>query len=227
MARIRHLSAAERDLVTAAVTEAERGTNGEIVTIVSERSDKYHDVGLHYALAAMLLAVALFAAFPETIEAAIGWLANGWGDRPGTTALLLALLGVETIIFLLVRYTLAWMPLRLRLTPKATRARRVRRRAVQYFKVGAERRTAERVGVLLYLSLDERIAEIVADEAIHAKVPPERWGDAMAALIERVRRGQAGEGMAAAVAAIGAIIAEHFPKTADNPNELPDRLIEL
>jgi putative membrane protein len=33
--------------------------------------------------------------------------------------------------------------------------------------------------------------------------------------------------MAAAVARIGAILAEHFPKTADDRNELPDRLIEL
>jgi putative membrane protein len=81
--------------------------------------------------------------------------------------------------------------------------------------------------VLLYLSLDERLAEIVADEAIHAKVPPERWGAAMAALIDRVRAGHPGDGMAAAVTAIGTIVAEHFPKTEGDVNELPDRLIEL
>ena len=80
------------------------------------------------------------------------------------------------------------------------RARACARRAIRYFKVGAEKRTAARVGVLLYLSLDERLAEIVADEAIHAKVPPERWGDAMAALVDEVRAGRPAQGMAAAVA---------------------------
>jgi putative membrane protein len=119
------------------------------------------------------------------------------------------------------------MPLRLALTPRATRGRRVRRRAVQYFRVGAERRTTARVGILLYLSLGERRAEIVADEAIHKAVPPERWGDAMAALIDEVRQGRAAEGMAAAVAQIGTILGESFPKTASDVNELPDRLIEL
>ena len=49
----------------------------------------------------------------------------------------------------------------------------------------------------------------------------------MAALVTAVRDGRAGDGMVAAVTAIGAILAEHFPKTADNPNELPDRVIEL
>src|SRR3546814_18355089 len=106
------------------------------------------------------------------------------------------------------------------LTPKATRSRRVRRRAVEYFKVGAERRTAARVGILLYLSLDERRAEIVADEAIHGKVAAERWGDAMAALVDEVRAGKPGEGMAAAVAQLGAILAATFPTTETDPHEL-------
>ena len=133
----------------------------------------------------------------------------------------------ETIIFLLVRLALNWIPLRLALTPRATRARRVRRRAIQYFKVGAESRTNARVGILLYLSLDERMAEIVADEAIHKAVPAERWGEAMAALIDEVRVGRPAEGMAAAVGQIGTILSENFPKTETDRNELPDRLIEL
>jgi putative membrane protein len=33
--------------------------------------------------------------------------------------------------------------------------------------------------------------------------------------------------MAAAVAQIGIVLAEHFPRAADDVNELPDRLIEL
>lgn len=227
MPRTAHLTPQDHAIVLAAVARAEQGTDGEIVTIVTERSDSYHDAALHYAIAAMLLVVALFALDPVAIERWLGTFGNGWDNETDSRWLILALLIAESVVFLLVRFLLAAMPLRIALVPRATRARRVRRRAIQYFKVGAERRTAARIGILLYLSRDERMAEIVADEAIHKAVPPERWGDAMAALVDETRAGRPGAGMAAAVERIGAILSENFPKTEADINELPDRLIEL
>jgi putative membrane protein len=221
------LTQAERDAVTRAVTAAEAGTDAEIVTIVAPRSDPYHDIGLNLGIVAMLLVAGIAALNPTAIEDKIAWFQDGWQGGINLGRSFFALMVTEAIVFLVVRFALTWTPLRLALTPRAVRSRRVRRRAIQYFKVGAERRTAARVGVLLYLSLDERLAEIVADQAIHAKVAPERWGEAMAALIDQVREGHPGDGMAAAVTAIGAIVAEHFPKTETDVNELPDRLIEL
>jgi putative membrane protein len=182
---------------------------------------------LQYAVLAMLIVAGLSGLYPALLEHMVALSRGGWAGEATPAAMLAALLILQTVVFLAVRYGLAWMPLRIALTPKATRERRVRRRAVQYFRVAAERRTAARVGVLLYLSLDEHVAEIVADESIHGKVAPEAWGDAMAALIEQVRAGKPGEGMAAAVAGIGMILSTHFPKTGADVNELPDRLIEL
>ncbi len=80
---------------------------------------------------------------------------------------------------------------------------------------------------MLYLSVAERRAELIADESIHSKVAPEVWGDAMAALITAVRDGRPGDGLADAVGQIGTVLAAHFPRSADDTNELPDRLIEL
>ena len=117
--------------------------------------------------------------------------------------------------------------LRMALTPGATKARRVRARAVLLFRASIESRTATRTGVLLYLSEAERRAEIVADAAIHAKVPDTAWGEAMALLLEAVRDDRPGDGMVAAIGAIGGVLAAHFPRTGTDPNELPDRLIEL
>lgn len=227
MARTPRLTPDDHALVLAAVERAEHGTDGEIVTIVTARSDSYHDAALQIAILAMLLVVALMTVNPLRIELWLGGLTNGWDAAPDPRLLLGALLVLETLVFLLVRWALSYMPLRLALVPKATRRRRVRRRAIEYFKVGAERRTAARVGILLYLSRDERMAEIVADEAIHRAVPAERWGEAMAALVHESRGGHPGAGMAAAVERIGAILAESFPKTETDRNELPDRLIEL
>jgi putative membrane protein len=93
--------------------------------------------------------------------------------------------------------------------------------------VAADRRTIGRTGVLLYLSLLERRAEIVADAAIDAKVKPEVWGQAMAALVAEVKAGRPAHGMAEAVRLIGDVLAEHFPRSSSDTNELPDSLIEL
>jgi putative membrane protein len=216
------LTPAERDAVSAAVSAAEAGTDGEIVTMIAPVSDAYRDVPPQYGLLAALLVPALVAIDPARLPL----ISDGW-SAPELWLVIFAVMLLQVIAFLIVRYALARTAWRLRLTPRATKRRRVRARAVELFRVAAEQRTAKRVGVLLYLSTGERMAEIVADAAIHAKVPPERWGDAMAALVEEVRQGRPGAGMVAAVGAIGSIIAEHFPKTDADTNELPDRLIEL
>src|SRR4029079_6685817 len=115
--------------------------------------------------------------------------------------------------FTAVLLILKWKPLRLALTPGATKHRRVRRRAIAVFKAAAERRTVGRTGVLIYLSLAERRAEIVADEAIAKVTDAETWGDAMEALLVDVKDGRLADGMVAAVEEVGNVLAEHFPRS--------------
>ncbi|HWT11829.1 MAG TPA: hypothetical protein VN231_03670 [Allosphingosinicella sp.] len=224
---MQRLSRQDHELVTAAVAKAERGSDGEIVTIVAGRSDAYHDVALHYAVLAMLVVPAKLALLPQGwIDWAAG-LALGWNAEFSRGALMVALFALLALAFLLVRLILAYMPLRMALTPGRTKTRRVHRRAIELFRTGCELKTRGRTGVLLYLSLLEHRAEIVADEAIAGQVEPEIWGEAMAVLIDEVKAGRPGAGMAQAVERIGEVLARILPKTLDDPNELPDRLVEL
>ena len=222
-----HLTQADHALVSAAVAEAEAHTSGEIVTIVARRSDNYHDVGYSWAAGATFTLLALAAAFPGWLRDLLSALLLDWEHELADWKLLTGLLGLLILKFLIVRYLLAIMPLRMLVTPKATKARRVRRRAILLFRTAAEARTRGRTGVLLYISLDEHRAELVADRAINEKVSPDAWGDAMATLIDALRQDRAGEGLAAAVTQVGAVLALHFPRATDDINELPDRLIEL
>lgn len=214
-------------LVAAAVTEAEAETSGEIVTIVAARSDAYHDVALHWSVLAMLLMLALLAWRPGIADALYSFAIDRWTPEVPLGGLFTVALILLALTFLLARMVFAAMPLRMALTPGATKARRVRRQALALFRASAERRTTGRTGILLYVSMLEHRAELIADEAIHARVPPERWGDAMAALIVELRQGRTGHGMAAAVREVGRVLAEQLPRAADDVNELPDRVIEL
>lgn len=224
---VTHLTKEDRERITAAIGAAEQASMGEIVPIVATRSDAYHDVGLHYAVLAMLAVPAGLAFVPDGwIECLRRWL-RGWDGDFTRGSGLLALFAAMTLAFLAVRYALAWMPLRMALTPGRTKTRRVRRRAIDLFRASAERKTRGRTGILVYLSLAERRAEIVADEAIHGRTEPDVWGAAMAALIDEVKAGRPGEGLVLAIDRIGAVLAEILPPETDNPNELPDRVVEL
>ncbi|HEX7740901.1 MAG TPA: hypothetical protein VF442_00480, partial [Sphingobium sp.] len=73
-----HLSEVDHDRVTQAVADAERETDGEIVTIIARRSDAYHDAGLHWAIGAVFVALSLAAAFPVHFRALCTWLLQSW-----------------------------------------------------------------------------------------------------------------------------------------------------
>lgn len=222
-----HLHATEHDRVTEAVAAAERGTDGEIVTVVARRSDEYHDVAAHWATAALLATLALVAIWPAVVHGLHHSYAGSWAEAPTPRELVTIALVLGTIAYLAMWLAMRWRPLRIALTPPATKTRRTRRRAFQLFRTSAEGRTRGRTGVLIYLSLDEHHAELIADSAIHAKVAPEVWGDAMAALVIGAKAGRVGEGMAEAVTLVGEVLAEYFPVSEGDTNELPDRLIEL
>ena len=218
------LSQDDHAKVAVAVAEAEANSNGEIVTIATALSDKYHDVALHWAVAVLIAVLAFYAAVPSSLNRIADVVLGGWAEH-SLRELLTILLVIATAKFTVVLLILRWMPLRLLLTPGVTKTRRVRRRAIELFKVGAERRTIGRTGILLYLSAGEHRAEIVADKAIIAVTTPDTWGEAMAALLTEVKAGRPGEGIVAAVSLIGAVLSEHFPRDEADMNEIPDKLI--
>ena len=80
-------------------------------------------------------------------------------------------------------------------------------------------------GVLIYLLLAEHAIEIVADRGVARHVPEAHWQGIVAGMREAFRGGRYEEGLNAAIGAVDAVLAQHFPLAAGaaNPNELPDR----
>jgi putative membrane protein len=222
-----YLSEADHARVTAAVAEAESHTAGEIVTVVADRSDGYSDIALAWSVIVAFTALIVLALFPDFYLWLVDRVLNNWAHE-WTPREIFALAAVVAIAKFLGMWLLQlWPPLKFWLVLPPIKTQRTLHRAVSLFKVGAERRTHGRTGILIYLSMREHRAQILADEAIASKVPPETWGDAMAAMLEHIGDGRCADGMIAAVAKVGVVLAEHFPRAEDDQNELPDRLIEL
>lgn len=227
MAKTIHMTPADHKLVSDAVGIAEARSNGEIVTIVTDLSDHYSDIPLRWAAIAAFVTFAVIIGFPDYFRGHLDRMAGGWNHVYTDIEILGLIFALMLAKFMGVWLILQFVPIRMLFTPGRIKSARVRARAITLFKVGTESRTIGLTGILIYLSTREHRAEIVADEAIAKVTTPECWGEAMAALLDGVKRGEPGQGMADAVRLVGDVLATHFPKSAHDTNELPDRLIEL
>ncbi|PYN53283.1 MAG: hypothetical protein DMD92_20495 [Candidatus Rokuibacteriota bacterium] len=94
----------------------------------------------------------------------------------------------------------------LRRTPDPlTRARHV------FVSLGMHR-TAERHGVLIYLAVGDRKLAVAGDVGIHGRVGTRHWHDVRDRMVERLRGGAPREAIVAAIEAIGAELAAHYPR---------------
>ena len=225
--KIPPLTDTDRAAIAAAVGQAETHSSGEIVTVLSPRADGYWDVALAWSAFVALLALALLDVAPAFYLGLVDRVLGRWGEAWTPRDVLGLALAVATLKFAGMVVVQMWQPLRLWLVPSAIKAARVHARALTAFKLGAEQRSAGRTGVLVYLSLAEHRAVILADAAIASKVSPDVWGDAMHALLAPIRQGRVAEGMVAAIGAVGTVLTEHLPPRAADTNDIPDRLIEV
>lgn len=201
------LSAQDLADVHAALAAAERKTIGEILPVVLERSDRHPEAGWLAALSGALLGSIALAP----------WLP--W-DQPAF------LLAVQIVLGALGYASAACLPDFARVFVSEARAQEVvEEQALQEFHRHGLDRTAARTGVLLFVSLLERRALVLADEGIHARVGAEHWQRTTAVLLDGIRRGSLRNGLVAGISSAGAVLAEHFPVAGGDRNEIEDRVI--
>jgi putative membrane protein len=198
----------DRQKIASAIAETERRTSGELVAVVAPAADDYRYVPLLWpALAALLLPAILL-----TIE-------------PGTSAWTLYL--VQAAAFLVLALLAHLPPVRMALVPDSMKRRRASRLAREQFFEQGLHLTGARTGVLIFVSVAEHYVEIIADEGINALVPSGTWDKAVSDFVERVRAKRIAEGFVAMIDVVGTRLAEHFPRAADDRDELPNRLVEI
>lgn len=219
--------AAARERVRAAVAAAEKSTSCELVPVVATASGRYDRaedvVGLWLAGAA---AVAVWLLWPHA-EGPGEW------DVPPTWLGALALLAA-----ILVGFTLgAWLAgrfggLRRPFVPADQAAEEVDAAARRAFFDRRVHHTAGATGVLLYVSLYERRAAVLADRAVVEALGEGFTCEVCATLTAGLRgEGSAGgdpaDALCAAIAAAAARLAPVLPRAAEDRDELSDALVLL
>jgi len=204
---MRLFSMADEERISAAIADAEQRTSGEIVVVVAAQSDGYHYV-------------------PPLIAGIVAVLVP-WVLIYFTQLSMVQIYLIQLAVFAIVTAALMPPPIRTALVPASVKRLHAHRRAVEQFLAQNLHSTGGRTGVLLFVSVAEHYAEIIADQGIDAKVAAGTWQAIIDDLTDAIGAGQPTNGFVAAIGAIGTALAEHFPPGAHNPNELPDHLIIL
>jgi putative membrane protein len=129
----------------------------------------------------------------------------------------------QLLVFLIAALAFSWAPLRILLVPRAIQRARAHRAALEQFVLRGISRTRNRCGLLIFVSLAEHYARIIADEGVAQKVHAAEWQAAIDALTMHMRDGRIAAGFIAAIERCGAILAQHAPPDGST-DELPDRL---
>jgi uncharacterized membrane protein len=88
-------------------------------------------------------------------------------------------------------------------------------------KIGMTR-TRERNGVLFFVAVRDHKLAVIGDKGIHERVPADYWADIVKTVEAHFVEGRFGDGLAEGIARVGTELSRHFPRRADDVNELPD-----
>ncbi|AWX13758.1 hypothetical protein CEP48_06030 [Mergibacter septicus] len=85
--------------------------------------------------------------------------------------------------------------------------------------------TAARNGVLIYLALKQKCCAVIGDKAIDEVVDDTFWQQQCSLIAQAARQGNYTQGIVNVIEQIGERLAQHFPRQADDINELPNEVV--
>jgi len=198
----------EKSFIEAAVRDAELKTSGEIVPMVVDASYDYPRAeiigGGCFAMGTALLLAWAFGASSE------------WVFLPIFLALYLPFKW-------LVRFTPSLKRLLIHPTEITTE---VEEKALVSFVEQGLHHTRDETGILILISLFEHRVHVLADRGINAQVPPGTWDEIVAVVTEGIRQDRTCEALCAAIGRCGELLEGHFPRKADDTDELPNLIVQ-
>jgi putative membrane protein len=211
----------DRKRIAEAVQAAESKTSAEIVPVVATSSGRYDRsedvIGLWIGAIALVVVWVLFQdAKPAewggtklviSLPIVLGIIVGGW------------LLGV------LIANQVGW--LRRLFTPRKELRAEVQQAASKAFFDSRVHHTAGSTGVLIYVSLFEHVAVILADQQVTEKLGQEKLDQFRDDLTGVLKEGKYTDAFCKAIEEIGTALGEILPRAEHDKNELADALVVM
>jgi putative membrane protein len=199
-----NLSKEDHDRIASAIHSAKAKTSGEIVCVLAQTSSR--TTALPVFIAAIL-------------ALALPWLLTAF-----TAMTVQRILSLQTLAFFLFLIPLGLPRVQVALMPRKARRARAHQAAMEQFLSRGLGRRDDRAGVLIFVSLAERYARIIADDELASRVPQSEWQAAVDALIAHMRDGRIADGFVTAINVCGSHLEKQFPRSTTNNEARPDRI---
>jgi putative membrane protein len=227
----RLFSEVEQEKIAVAVKAAEMNTSGEIATMVVDRSDSYREAEtLGAVLVAGLLALIVEVLLEYSVISAASpdWsdVSHKWGIFFLYGISIWTYIPMVFLLFFPSKIIFKKYPiLKLPLVGRKRIDEAVRERAVRAFYEKGLYRTRDETGVLIFISLMERKVWILGGRGINRKIPHSSWKELARELSAGLRENKAYDALCRIIGKLGGELAVHFPKKADDVNELSDEVL--
>jgi putative membrane protein len=198
------VTAQDRERIATAIAAAEARSSGEIVCVLAR-------VSADPTALSVLIAAVLALILP--------WVLVFF------TAMSVQRILVCQVLLFVALLVLFFLPaVRVALMPRRARRAVAHRVAMEQFVIRGIARKTNRAGIMIFVSLAEHYARVIADEGIAARVPQHEWQSVVDTLVAHTRDDRVIDGFVAAIEMCGDKLAQHFPKSDASRDELPDRL---
>lgn len=199
----KYISESDASEISKAVVQAEAGTLGDIVPMIVRRSSAVRHVPVVLSLCFFILFLGL------ELLGVSGWYLSD------LLPIMTLHWGVQ-VAFLLALCALAWglshlHPVQRLLTSNSDEIDQVEKRAQLEFFQQRINRTSRKSAILIFVSVMERRAVVLADEGIAKKFDPKVWDEILRPLSQALREGSWSQGFQDAIRRSGDLLKAHFP----------------
>lgn len=207
--------------IEAAIREVEKKTSAEVVPVVASTSGRYDRAEDLFSFLLSLL----------VLGCTWGWIQSMapstelWSGNPAfrlNLPIVLTILAATFFIGIALASRFPLLPLPL--IAKREMQEEVERRARETFQRLKIRKTSNATGILIYVSLYERMVHVVGDDTINAKLSERDWKELCDTIISGFKSGKPEEGMRNGILRCGELLSQHFPIKPGDKNELFDTL---
>lgn len=211
----------EKQRIEAAVAEAEERTAAEIVPVVATASGRYDRAEDLFGLVCAM-----------TVLGIAWWLLQGveavQGEWTGRYQVALGFFPVAVLVlatFVGGAVAASYVPaLRLPFIGRREMDEEVESAAAAAFQRLRLRRTSGACGLLVYVSLYEHRVRVLGDDVVAEKLTQAEWDDICRLAVDGLRAGRGADGLAAAIARAGQLLADKLPRQPGSRNELVNEL---